>query len=185
MPDEPSNTRPPEDVQEISAPEQFAALAHPLRQRLLFALGHTPATTSQLAVRLDARKGNVSHHLKVLREAGLVHVAETRQVRGGTEQYYQRTARRMLVAEPQPADTAAMFAGVAQELEHSPVEVELTLRHLRLSPAKARHLAQTLARLVDEAEEDADDQPVHGVLVTLYQHADRAGAAGQPGGEAV
>ncbi|MFG2841001.1 ArsR/SmtB family transcription factor [Streptomyces zaomyceticus] len=163
---------PPEDVLEIGAPEQFAALAHPLRQRLLFALGHRPATAGRLAAQLDTKKGNVAHHLKVLREAGLVHIAETRQVRGGTEQYYQRTARHMVVAEPQAAGTAAMLAAVAQELGRSPAETHLTLRHLRLSPAKAAELGQTLTRLVDEAEENAEDQPLHGVLVTLYQHAE-------------
>ncbi|WP_405861282.1 winged helix-turn-helix domain-containing protein [Streptomyces sp. NBC_00090] len=171
MRDQPSYRPPPQDVLEIGAPEQFAALAHPLRQRLLFTLGHRPATISRLAAQLDAKKGNVAHHVKVLREAGLVHVAETRQVRGGTEQYYQRTARHMVVAEPQAAGTAAMLAAVAQELDRSPAETHLTLRHLRLSPAKARELGEALARLVDEAEEHAEDQPVHGVLVALYQHA--------------
>ncbi|MER5474437.1 winged helix-turn-helix domain-containing protein [Streptomyces sp. NPDC002685] len=167
---------PPEDLQEIGAPEQFAALAHPLRQRLLFVLGHRPATISQLAVHLDARKGNVAHHLKVLREAGLVRIAETRQVRGGTEHYYQRTARRMVVAEPRADGTAAMLAAVAQELQRSPDETLLTLRHLRLGPAKAQQLAETLARLVDESEEDEEGQPMYSVLVTLYQQA------AQPGG---
>ncbi|MET9647492.1 winged helix-turn-helix domain-containing protein [Streptomyces syringium] len=171
MRDEPSYLPPPEDVLEIGAPEQFAALAHPLRQRLLFALGHRPATVSRLAAQLDAKKGNVAHHLKVLREAGLVHIAETRQVRGGTEQHYQRTARRMVVAEPQAAGTAAMLAAFAQELDLSPAETHLTLRHLRLSPAKASELGETLAELVDDAEENAEDQPVHGVLVALYQQA--------------
>ncbi|GAA2454953.1 hypothetical protein GCM10010388_51200 [Streptomyces mauvecolor] len=113
----------------------------------------------------------MAHHLKVLREAGLVHIAETRQVRGGTEQYYQRTARHMVVAEPQAAGTAAMLAAVAQELERSPAETHLTLRHLHLSPAKARELGETLARLVDEAEADAEGQPLRGVLVALYQQA--------------
>lgn len=173
--DQPSYPPPPEDVLEIGAPEQFAALAHPLRQRLLFSLGHRPATVRQLAARLDAKKGNVAHHLKVLREAGLVHVAETRQVRGGTEQYYQRTARHMLVAEPQAAGTAAMLAAVAQELELSPAETHLTLRHLRLAPAQARALGEALAELVDEAEESQEDQPVHGVLVALYQQAPPTG----------
>ncbi|MFF4187660.1 ArsR/SmtB family transcription factor [Streptomyces sp. NPDC001691] len=171
MRDEPSCPPPPEDVLEISAPQQFAALAHPLRQRLLFALGQRPATISRLAAQLDAKKGNVAHHLKVLREAGLVHIAETRQVRGGTEQYYQRTARQMVVAEPQAAGTAAMLAAVAQELDRAPAEPHLTLRHLALSPAKARELGETLTKLVDEAEEETEDQPVHGVLVTLYQQA--------------
>ncbi|MFE1949272.1 ArsR/SmtB family transcription factor [Streptomyces sp. NPDC059524] len=171
MRDQPPHLPPPEDFLEIGAPEQFAALAHPLRQRLLFALGRRPATISRLALQLDAKKGNVAHHLKVLREAGLVHIAETRQVRGGTEQYYQRTARRMVVAEPQGAGTAAMFTAVAQELDRSPVEPHLTLRHLRLGPAQARELGETLTRLVDETEEDAEGQPVHGVLVALYRQA--------------
>ncbi|WP_405689973.1 ArsR/SmtB family transcription factor [Streptomyces sp. NBC_00057] len=171
MRDQPPFPPPPDDIQEIGAPEQFAALAHPLRQQLLFALSHRPATISGLAVQLDTKKGNVAHHLKVLRDAGLVHIAETRQVRGGTEQYYRRTARRIVVAEPQEASTAATFAAVTQELDRSPAETHLTLRHLRLNPAKAQQLGETLARLVDEAEEGAEDQPVHGVLVTLYQQA--------------
>ncbi|MET8622570.1 winged helix-turn-helix domain-containing protein [Kitasatospora sp. NPDC004669] len=171
MRDQPSYLPPSEDVLEIGAPEQFAALSHPLRQRLLFALGHRPATIRQLAAQLDAKKGNVAHHLKVLRDAGLVRVVETRQVRGGTEQYYQRTARHMVVAEPQAAGTAAMLAAVAQELDLSPAETHLRLRHLRLSPAKARELGEALAKLVDGAEEDAEDQPLHGVLMALYQQA--------------
>ncbi|MFD8394627.1 ArsR family transcriptional regulator [Streptomyces sp. NPDC059680] len=82
-------------------------------------LGQRPAIISRLAAQLDAKKGNVAHDLKVLREAGLVHIAVTRYVRGGTEQY-QRTARRMVVTEPQAAGTAAMLAAVAQELDRSP-----------------------------------------------------------------
>ncbi|QFZ72030.1 helix-turn-helix domain-containing protein [Streptomyces fagopyri] len=160
-----------EDVLEIVAPAQFAALANPLRQRLLLALGRQPATIRQLAARLDAKKGNVAHHLKVLREAGLVHVAETRQVRGGTEQYYQRVGRHIVVAEPQVAGSAVMLAAVAQELGLSPADTHLTLRHLRLSPTKARELGEALAKLVDEAEEDAEDQPLHAVLVALCQQA--------------
>ncbi|MCB8900972.1 MULTISPECIES: transcriptional regulator [unclassified Streptomyces] len=181
MRDQPSYQPPPEDVLEIGAPEQFAALAHPLRQRLLFALGHRPATTSQLAVQLDAKKGNVAHHLKVLREAGLIHIAETRQVRGGTEQYFQRTARHMIVAHPQAAGTTAMLTAIAQELDRSPTETHLTLRHLHLSPAKARELGETLTRLVDEAEEDGEGQPVHGVLVALYQQAPPTSTTGATG----
>ncbi|MEU6994616.1 winged helix-turn-helix domain-containing protein [Streptomyces sp. NPDC046465] len=178
---------PPDPVLEIESPEQHAALAHPLRQRLLFTLNHRPATTSQLAATLNTGKGNVAHHLKVLRTAGLVHVAETRKVRGGTEQYYQRVARRMEVAEPRAEGTAAMLGAVAQELARSS-QTALSLRHVRLSPEKARELAETLARLVDEAEEaaeeaeeaedaeDAEEQPVHGVLVALYEHARPPGA---------
>ena len=95
-----SSSEPPDEVLTITSAEQYRALGHPLRHRLLFALGQHPATISQLAVALDSHKGNIAHHLKVLREAGLVAVTETRQVRGGTEQYYQRTARRLRLSRP-------------------------------------------------------------------------------------
>ncbi|MFB7121969.1 ArsR family transcriptional regulator [Kitasatospora xanthocidica] len=163
--------RPDETVQQISAPLQHAALAHPLRQRLLFALSSRPSTISRLAAQLGANKGSVSHHLRVLGEAGLVQDAGTRRVRGGTEKYYRRTADRFFVAEPQVEGTAALFGAVAQELDRSPVDHLLALRHLRLSPAKAARLVEALAGLVDETEEDAEGEPVYGLLVTLYQQA--------------
>ncbi|MEU6508806.1 ArsR family transcriptional regulator [Streptomyces sp. NPDC046942] len=156
-------------VLDISAPEQFAALAHPLRQRLLFALTHEAATISQLAVRLGVAKGSVAHHLKTLHTAGLVHIAETRTVRGGTEHRYRRTGRRLRIAEPRPADRAALLNAVAQEVDRSPDEHLLSLRHLRLTPERARRLRETLAELVDGAQEDGPEQPVHGVLVVMYE----------------
>ncbi|MGW3148327.1 MULTISPECIES: ArsR/SmtB family transcription factor [Streptomyces] len=167
---EPENGTGIEDVLEISAPDQFAALAHPLRQRLLFALTHRSATISQLAVRLGVAKGSVGHHLKVLREAGLVRIVETRRVRGGTEQYYRRVGLRLRVAEPQAAGTAALLGAVAQELDRAPGDPLLSLRHLRLTPERAQQLQETLAELVDTAEEDGDEETVHSVLVVMYEH---------------
>ncbi|MEU3573762.1 winged helix-turn-helix domain-containing protein [Kitasatospora sp. NPDC036755] len=165
------NHRPGETVQPISEPRQHAALAHPLRQRLLFALSSRPSTISRLAAQLGVNKGSVSHHLRVLCEAGLVQDAGTRRVRGGTEKYYRRTAERFFVAEPQAEGTAALLGAVAQELDRSPGNPLLTLRHLRLGPAKAARLAEALAALADDTEEDPEGEPVHGLLVTLYRQA--------------
>src|SRR5580693_4564647 len=103
-----SYSEPPHESLTITSAEQYRALGHPLRHQLLFALGQRPATISQLALALDSHKGNVAHHLKVLREAGLVAVTETRQVRGGTEQYYQRTARLLRF----PGEQGTAHAGV-------------------------------------------------------------------------
>ena len=66
-----------------------------MRHRLLFALGQGEATISQLAATLGSNKGNIAHHLKILTSAGLVRLAGTRQVRGGTEQYYRRASERL------------------------------------------------------------------------------------------
>ena len=160
---------PPAAAQTLAEPAHFKALAHPLRQRLLFALAEQPATVSQLAVRLRAHKGNLAHHLKVLRQAGLVEVAETRRVRGGTEQYYRRTTRRLVMTELQPGPAAAMLQAVGEELAAAPGEPLLLLRHVRLTPAQAERLADTLTELLTTAEDAGEEQPRYGVLVSLYQ----------------
>lgn len=54
----------------------LAAMAHPVRRRLLRQLSvNGPATASMLAERTDQLVGNVSHHLKVLAECGLIEEA--------------------------------------------------------------------------------------------------------------
>ncbi|WP_017585377.1 ArsR/SmtB family transcription factor [Nocardiopsis ganjiahuensis] len=154
---------------QISTPEEFKALAHPLRQRMLFLLGDRPATVSQLAVTLDTRKGNVSHHLKALRSAGLVEPAESRQVRGGTEQYYRRTARRIEIADARPGPAAAVLRAVSEEFSEAPGDPLLALRHLRLTEEQAERLHETLLALVSETPEAEEGRPRYGLLVSFYQ----------------
>ncbi|MFF2951582.1 helix-turn-helix domain-containing protein [Kitasatospora sp. NPDC057965] len=159
----------PEQELTIESPRQFKALSHPLRQRLLLALGGQPATAAELAAALDSRKSTVAHHLKVLQEAGVVRIVETRKVRGGSEHLYRRTARRITVAGRDAGPTTALLGAVAEECAKAPREPLLSLRHLRLTAAQAARLAATLQALVDEAVEAPDGEPVHGVLVALYE----------------
>src|SRR5690625_2448926 len=84
------------DAVHATSPAQMRALSHPARHKLLRALAPEGATISQLSNRLAMNKGSVSHHLTVLREAGLVHKGPTRTVRGGTEQYFVPTAHKVL-----------------------------------------------------------------------------------------
>lgn len=153
----------------ITSPEQHKALAHPLRQRLLFALTLEAATISQLAVRLDVAKGSVGHHLKLLRDAGFVHVVETRKVRGGTEQYYQRTERRMVFDDPTGLTTAAILAGFAEELTASEGDSLMLLRNVRLSDAEAAKLRELLERAAENATDEGPGNPRYGVLVSMYR----------------
>ncbi len=154
-----------DDVVEISGPEQYKALGHPMRHRLLFALGEEAGTISGLAVRFGTRKGNIAHHLKVLREAGLVDVVETRAVRGGTEQYYRRVARKLRYA----GQTAVAMQAVAAEIESDPDDPLVLVRNVRLTRAQAQALAKALTTLVDEAEDAGPDEARYGVLVGVYR----------------
>ncbi|MBM7489812.1 DNA-binding transcriptional ArsR family regulator [Micromonospora luteifusca] len=61
------------DVRQITDSRVLAAMAHPLRRRLMDVLKvHGPSTVGQLADRIDQAPANVSHHLKVLAAADLV-----------------------------------------------------------------------------------------------------------------
>jgi len=157
-----------DDFAGVTAPEQFKALGHPMRHRLLFALGQGQATISQLATALGSNKGNIAHHLKVLAEAGLVRPASTRQVRGGTEQYYERASRGLSYDDA--ATTEVAFHALAAEIAAAEPDPFLMLRTLRLTPEHARQLTATLRDLAYRAE-DAGDQPRYGLLLGLYQPA--------------
>lgn len=157
-----------DDVAAVTTPEQFKALGHPMRHRLLFALGRGKATISQLAVTLGSNKGNIAHHLRVLADAGLVQPAGTRQVRGGTEQYYRCASRRLSYDDA--ATIEVTFRALAAEIAAAEPEPFVVLRTLRLTPEHAEQLSATLRDLADQAE-DADDQPRYGLLIGLYQPA--------------
>lgn len=161
----------PDEPLEVNTAAHFKALAHPFRHRLLFSLGIGPATISQLAARLGAAKGTVAHHLKVLTEAGMVRIAHSRQVRGGTEQYHERTFRRMVGGSGDREATAALLNAVAQQVAADPDPL-LHLRHLRLTSAQAARLRATLDDLVVGAEEAGEDASRYGVLVALYRQDD-------------
>jgi DNA-binding transcriptional ArsR family regulator len=178
-----SSSEPPNEVLTITSAEQYRALGHPLRHRLLFALGQQPATISQLAVVLGRPKGSVAHHLKVLREAGLVAVTETRQVRGGTEQYYQRTARRLdFPGEPGAAQAGVLLQAVADEMASAAAEPLLVLRNIRLTADQAGQLASTLSELAGGLADAGDGAARYGLLIGLYQprQPDPATRSGHP-----
>jgi DNA-binding transcriptional ArsR family regulator len=154
------------DVTVVATPQQFKALGHPMRHRLLFALGQGEATISQLAATLGSNKGNVAHHLRVLTDAGLAVPAGTRQVRGGTEQYYRRAHRALQFHDA--AITQVAFGAIAAEIAAAEPEPFLILRTLRLNPGHVKRITASLRDLADQ-QDDADDDPRYGLLLGLYQ----------------
>lgn len=155
---------------EVSSAAQFKALGHPLRHRLLFALGQDPATISQLAGALGTAKGNVAHHLGVLRDAGMVRVVETRQVRGGTEQYYRRTAKIFdFSGEGERANTAVALEAVAAELQSATGQPLTHFRNVRLTEQQAVELQDRLTELVKNLEDAGPGESRYGVVVSVYR----------------
>jgi DNA-binding transcriptional ArsR family regulator len=73
------------------------ALSHPLRARILERLEHQTASPSELAQQLAAPLGNVSYHVRILAEAGLIELVRTTRRRGATEHHYRAAATRPVV----------------------------------------------------------------------------------------
>jgi DNA-binding transcriptional ArsR family regulator len=160
------------DLMDVSTAEHFKALGHPTRQRLLFELDR-PATISQLAASLGTHKGNVAHHLKVLRAAALVSITSTRRVRGGTEQYYQRVAQIMrITGDEATAALPATFRAIAAEVSAAAPDPYLMLRHLRLTGSQVERITATLNELAHNTEEADQSEPRYGLLLGLYRQLD-------------
>ncbi|WP_078913233.1 MULTISPECIES: ArsR/SmtB family transcription factor [unclassified Streptomyces] len=156
----------------LRSPEQFKALGHPLRHRMVNVLRQRPATLRQLAQALEMSKGTIGYHVRVLREAGLVRLTETRQVRGGTEQYFALVSPSFKLH--QDAEVGPEFlinAALGEMLPRQPGQASHTaLRHLWLTDAEAHALASRLRELTAEAHPaDAAHGRPYGMLVSLFR----------------
>jgi DNA-binding transcriptional ArsR family regulator len=88
----PAETPPPlSDLEELA--EFFRRLGHPVRLRILLALGGDTLSPSELEERLGVGLGLVAYHVRTLRDDGLVALVETRAARGSLESFYRLTAR--------------------------------------------------------------------------------------------
>lgn len=153
-------------------PAQFKALGHPLRHRIVNVLRQRPAPLRELAAALDASKGTIDYHLRVLREAGFIRLAHTRQVRGGTEQYFSLVSAGFRLDAG--AAIGAEFLINAALTELAPAgedEAELTvLRHVFLTREEAKELVGRIEEFAARPyRSDGASGDAYGLLLSLHR----------------
>jgi DNA-binding transcriptional ArsR family regulator len=156
----------------LRTPAHFKALGHPVRHRIVNVLRQRPATLGQLAAAMGLAKGTISFHVRVLREAGLVRLAGTRHVRGGTEQYFALVSTGFRVHEDAEAGPGFLVqAALAEMLPADDSEPGRTvLRHLWLTEEQARALAAQLENFATRQDPaDAVSGEAYGLLLSLYR----------------
>jgi DNA-binding transcriptional ArsR family regulator len=176
-----ANSQPPDydlaDRIALTEPSQVRAISHPLRTTILGLLHERAATVSELAVALGRPKSTVAHHVKVLREAGLVQVVRTRRVRAIEERFYGRTARMFYVGvERSPAGEELGrdfndFEVAAGESAAAYLEGKLWgfIRHARISERQASAFWERMAELVAEFDRlPRSGDTVYGFAVGVY-----------------
>jgi DNA-binding transcriptional ArsR family regulator len=158
----------------LHSPAQFRALGHPLRHRLFNLLRQRPATLAQLAAALGSTKGTVGYHVQLMMDAGVVRLAGTRRVRGGTERYYEPVSGDL--RHDPDAETRTSFlvqAALDEMLPHRPGDEDFALlRHVRLTPAQAREVAARIERFARgelAAGDGGDDGDPHGLLFCVFR----------------
>jgi len=169
------------DTLVVSEPAQLRALGDDVRGRIVALLGERAASVSELAAVLEMPKGTVGHHVKVLEDAGLVRVVQTRRVRALTEKLYGRVARLFLYQSGDGADAALVHSIAAMSLRTAAAELAASpaietngLVRARLGAADRRRLGRRLEKLIDDFRAaDRPDGEQFRFVGAMYRHGSR------------
>ena len=176
-----------DDVRRITDSRVLAALAHPLRRRLMDVLKvHGPATASVLAAGTGQAVGNISHHLRVLGGCGLIEEAPE-LARDRRERWWRPAVRAVRFASgdfrDDPAAAEVADAVVSLNVDHHVRQVRAWLaagdeekahwgdsgfatdQWLHLTPAELDRLGQEITELLERwrhrpVPADGDRRPV-------------------------
>lgn len=161
-----------DDFVTAARPDQLKALGDPTRQQILNLLLERAATTTHLAEALAKPKGTVGYHLKVLEDAGLVHVVRTGRVRAMTEKYYGRIGRTVVYgASPEQGEKLFMLREAMAEASISDDAAlpMFTLRRIRLSEEAALEFSRRILELAEEfVSLPRSGNTMYGLIAGIY-----------------
>jgi DNA-binding transcriptional ArsR family regulator len=153
-------------ITDIHDPRLVKALAHPLRVQILGMLQDRTASPSDLAQELDAPLGNVSYHVRILAQLGLLKLVKKRPRRGAIEHYYQARGRvrisdrawgqvPTIVKEAMVDGTLDQISRFVQQAAESDgferPEAHLIRQPMRLDAKGFKELSAAVAKLLDQA----------------------------------
>ena len=157
----------------IDRPEQLKALGHPLRLKVLQALGDTDRalTNRDLAELIGVDPGHLHFHVRMLHKAGLIELAEGGR---GREKPYRPVARNLQVS-PEFRSTglaAGLNAAILDEVSRGWAAFGQTALfragqiNVRLDIDSVRALFEGLRDHAEERETEADET----ITITLVAH---------------
>lgn len=91
-------------------------LAHHLREDILAVLNERTASPTELSQQLRAKRNLVSYHVRVLAKYRCIEQVGTRKVNGGTEHFYQATAKAFLDDDLWPTIPKSLREAVAADV---------------------------------------------------------------------
>ena len=164
----------------LSAEAEISAYLHRSRMAILEVLRDGPATATQIAARLGVHPANLTRHVRVLEEAGLVALVEKRDTGRNLEKYYAATARRFRVA-PETANLTAphkialtfarseLSAALVRLPDETTGPVTALVLRASVAPGMAKAFAEELAALAERfSAADRGDGQAYQLVLALY-----------------
>ena len=157
---------------ELDNPEQLKALGHPLRLKVLQALGQSeePLTNRELAALLSVDPGHLHFHVRMLQRAGLIELVEG----SGREKPYRSVAKHLRVGPEMRAAGLASEIQAAQlrdvqrgfEAHAASGEFRSAQVHTRLGVETIRQLVQEVVEKLAELEDESE--PLQTVTIAFH-----------------
>lgn len=144
-------------VQLIEDPKTIKLLADPLRREIIREITNQPQTQSQLARKLELSPSSTMHHLKKLREAGLIRIGRSEVgAYGILEKHYEPTANLFI------EDYKKALPKLQKYFLHTHMErlrgmlavlqlvAEKQEKSIQISPYELQDMAEEIANLLPE-----------------------------------
>jgi DNA-binding transcriptional ArsR family regulator len=160
------------DVLTIDRPEQLKALGHPLRLRVLEALGETetPMSNRELAQKLDVDPGHLHFHVRMLLKCGLIEQVASDK---GREKPYRSAAKTLKVApELVRAGASELQATVVEDVQKGwnayadAGQFRFVRINARISAEKALEVLSDLVPTFEELEDENEEM----LTITAIMH---------------
>lgn len=128
-----------------------AIVAHPLRCRLLVIFADRVASPSEAAEELGLPIGDISYHVRTLREAGVIQLVDERPVRGSTEHFYRTSLSLDLTDEEYSGMSAEERATFCRQTLHiMAAEASYSLSEGKFTERADHHIGRVPFRLDEE-----------------------------------
>lgn len=160
--------------------DELAAYLHVTRYRMLMILQRRAATVSQIAEKLGVHPANLTRHMRILEEAGLVWLVEKRDTGRNLEKYYTATATSFEVVSdadrleaPHKIALALARSDISAAIERVPDAdpglTKVQLVSIRIAPDRASNFSDELEALAARYQQaEANDGDPYHMLLALY-----------------
>ena len=130
-----------------------AIVAHPVRCRLIAIFAERVTSPNEAAQELEMSIGDVSYHVRTLREAGIIELVEERPVRGSTEHFYRAVVNHFVLDEENYEDLSVdqRVAFARQVFQLATAEASVSLETKKFGERVDHHVARVPFSVDQEA----------------------------------